>query len=112
MSDTNNKQTKVWADGISIKSRDTQFGQVLSVGVNVDKFVAFLNKNKNEKGYANLDIMERKEVGTYGETHNCSLNNWKKPEEGKSNPAPVKPIVKAKTPASKTVTPPDDEIPF
>jgi len=71
------ENNKVWAEGISIKSKQLSFGTILTVGVNAEKFIAFLTKNKNEKGYVNLDIVERKELGKFGETHNCSLNNWK-----------------------------------
>ncbi len=93
---TTNKPPKVWVDSFRIKSRDTSFGTVLALGVNVDKAIEFLKANKNEAGYCNIDITPRKEIGTYGESHSASLNTWKKPENS-SQPAAkatAKPVAK------------------
>ncbi len=96
------ENTKIWADGLSIKSKQLSFGTILTVGVNAEKFITFLQKNKNEKGYVNLDIVERKELGKFGETHNCSLNTWK--PSGQTTAAP-----QVKTPAKKVAAPVSDD---
>lgn len=52
----NNDQNKaIFADGFSIYSapQDWLFGKA---SINVNKFIAFLNEHKNEKGYVNLDF--------------------------------------------------------
>jgi len=33
--------------------------------------------NKNEKGWVNVVVSKRREVGQYGETHSCSIDTWK-----------------------------------
>lgn len=96
MSDNNKK---VYVDGIRIKSRETSFGQVLSLGINVDKVIDFLKKNKNESGYVNIDILPRKEVGTYGETHSATLNTWKPGGQDAQKPSNKTPVNKPRAAA-------------
>lgn len=97
----NNK--KVYVDGIRIKSRQTSFGEVLALGINADKVIDFLQKNKNESGYVNIDILPRKEVGTYGETHSATLNTWVKPgtPNNGTNKAPTNQSKNVKSSAPK-----------
>lgn len=80
---------KVYASGISVKERRSQFGQLLSVGVNVEKFVEWLTAQRpNAKGYINLTVSARKEPGKYGETHSVYLDTYqpKKRDEGQTAP--------------------------
>ena len=39
----------------------------------------------NDKGYVNLVIAERKEVGKYGETHTVTIDTWK-PKQKDNDP--------------------------
>ena len=44
-------------------------GSVLNIGIKA---------HTNERGYLNLNISKRNEVGQYGDTHSISLDTWKK----------------------------------
>jgi hypothetical protein len=69
-------------------------------------FVKFIHENTNEKGYINLCVTKRREVGQYGDTHCVWLDTWR-PSENRS-PQAVSP-----QPAADTATPiEDDDVPF
>lgn len=72
---------KIYAEGIFLKVINTQYGGMLTININVDKFISFLQANKNEKGYVNLNIKKRKEKGRYGDTHYAEVNPWKPKQE-------------------------------
>lgn len=59
----------------NIKIKQSKFG--LKMSGNLDKLVEELRQHTNEKGYFNLEIKERKEVGKYGETHSVTVDEWK-----------------------------------
>jgi len=63
----------IYAKGITVK--EGKFG--FKVSVKVQDFIQFLNENVNEKGYVNLDLNKRKEMGKYGETHYFKVDDWK-----------------------------------
>jgi len=75
----------IYINGIKIKEVETKYGTLLKLGINVDKFVSEMEKHKNEKGYVNLNVNKRKEVGQYGDTHSVSLDTWK-PEKEETKP--------------------------
>jgi len=72
----------------SAKARQTNFGTVIKLGIKVDDFIAFARQHVNERGYVNLDVVERKEVGPYGDTHSVVLDDYVK-GSGKSAPSPA-----------------------
>lgn len=72
----------------SAKARETQYGQIIKLGIKVDDFIAFARKHVNERGYLNLDVMARKEVGQYGDTHSVVLDDYVK-GSGKTAPNPA-----------------------
>lgn len=61
---------------VQVKSRDTQYGQQLRFSFKAADLIAFIEDNTNDKGYINLNIIPRKEVGKYGETHSVTLDTW------------------------------------
>lgn len=61
----------------SAKAKETSFGTVLKLSFKDVDIAAFVREHKNDKGYINLEIRERKEVGQYGDTHSVSLDTWK-----------------------------------
>jgi hypothetical protein len=64
-------------------------GTILKMSCKVDKLVAFLNQHVNAKGYVNMAISRRKEVGQYGDTHYAVLDTWEpKPKDEPSDPPP------------------------
>jgi hypothetical protein len=100
---------KIYAKGIFIKTRETDFGDILKVSIKVADFAAFVKEHKNEAGYINLDFLPRKEKGEKGDTHYATLDAWK-PNREKSEPAPK---AKAKTAApAKKETQQVQEDPF
>ena len=99
---SNQNEQKTYCNGVSAKRITFQSGKtILKLGVNVEKMIAFLQQHKNAKGFVNLGISERKEVGQYGDTHTCWLDTWQ-PDAAKSGQRPAE----AKTP------PADDSVPF
>ncbi len=52
------KQDLIFAEGFNIYSPNEKTAHFLfgKAGINVDKFIAFLNEHKNEKGYVNLNF--------------------------------------------------------
>jgi hypothetical protein len=52
-------------------------GSKLLLGVKVDELIKFANEHKNERGYLNLEITERRSVGQYGDTHSVALDTFK-----------------------------------
>jgi hypothetical protein len=72
MPEETQQQTKVYAP-MSVEQRDGNYGPFLRASFRKDKMLEFINKHANERGYVNLVISERKEVGKYGETHNVVL---------------------------------------
>lgn len=72
---------KVYVNGFNVKAIKTQYGNLLKVGIKSELLIAFLAKHTGDKGYCNIDILERKEPDQYGNTHYAILNEYKK--EGK-----------------------------
>lgn len=63
---------------------------ILKLGVNVEKFKAWLDQHVNKKGYVNLGVSARKETSQYGETHTVWLDTWV-PNGNAPNPTANKP---------------------
>ncbi len=55
-----------------------QYGSFFNISLNLDDLKQYVNP----KGYVNITMSKRKEVGQYGDTHSLTLNEWK-PEEKK-----------------------------
>lgn len=76
---------KTYIEGTSCKAVTGQFGEFFNISINVEK----LQQYANEKGYVNMTLSKRKEIGQYGDTHYFTLNEWK-PEGGNGGWAPAK----------------------
>lgn len=63
---------KKYIKGLYIDTKETQFGEIIKIGVKVDEFKSFLNENQNEKGYVNIDILSNREKKKY-----AILNEYK-----------------------------------
>jgi len=65
----------------SAKARQTQYGEELTVSVNVSKVLENLLEHgyvsKNQEKFITLKISQRKETGKYGETHTVIIDTWK-----------------------------------
>lgn len=53
-------------------------GSVINVGIKREDLAEFVRKHTNERGYVNLVIAERREVGQYGDTHSVYLDTYEK----------------------------------
>lgn len=63
---------KIFADGVSIKPKETRYGEILKIGINAEPFMDFLAKYTNERGYVNLDLKKGQSGKWYME-----LNTYK-----------------------------------
>ena len=71
---------KTYIEGTSCKAINGQFGEFFNISINVDK----IKQYANEKGYVNMTMSKRKEVGQYWDTHYFTLNEYN-PEANQNN---------------------------
>ena len=64
---------KIFADGLNVKVRETQYGEIINLGIKKENFIEFLLKYVNDAGYVNIDILTNKEGKKYP-----VLNTYKK----------------------------------
>lgn len=64
--------SKTYIDWASCKAINGQYGEFFNMSFNIEK----LQQYANEKGYVNITMSKRKEVGQYGDTHYFTLNEW------------------------------------
>lgn len=74
---------KIFADGLSLKSKETQYGEIIKLGINYEKFTEFLAKYVNERGYVNIDLKKGKSGNWYSElnTYNSSSSTTQQEDE-------------------------------
>lgn len=63
---------KIFADGVKVTARQTQYGEIIKFGIKADKFIDFLAKYTNDRGYVNLDLKKGQKGKYYLE-----LNTYK-----------------------------------
>ena len=69
-----------FAKGLFCKTASPDF-VVCKLSIIVDDFIEFLNENKNNAGYVNIDVLKSKSSDKiYG-----ALNEWKKKENTEEN---------------------------
>ena len=59
-------------------------GSIIKLGMHAETMITFLREHANEKGYVNLAIGKRREVGKYGDTHTVTLDTWKPSQQAES----------------------------
>ena len=52
-------------------------GTIIKIGVKREDLAEFVRAHTNERGYVNLIVGERREVGQYGDTHSVYLDPYK-----------------------------------
>jgi len=72
---------KTYIDGTSCKAITGQFWEFFNISINVEK----LQQYANEKGYVNMTMSKRREVGQYGDTHYFTLNEYNPENSGNNN---------------------------
>jgi len=63
---------KTYINWISCKAINGQYWEFFNISVNIEK----LKEYANEKGYVNMTMSKRREVGQYGDTHYFTLNEY------------------------------------
>jgi len=58
--------------------KESKFG--IKFSGKTEDFIEQIKSITNEKGYFNLEILKRKEIGKYGDTHYVKVDEWK-PEQ-------------------------------
>ena len=66
---------------ISARTITGKYGEFYKLSINLEK----LKEHQNEKGWVNLLMNKRKEVGQYGETHSFTLDEYKPKQENQQN---------------------------
>ena len=51
-------------------------GSILNLGIKVSDLLEFAQRHVNERGYLNLSVQSRREIGKFGDTHTVSLDTW------------------------------------
>ena len=51
-------------------------GTIINIGVRAEELIAFAHQHGNPRGYVNLTISKRREVGQYGQTHSVYLDTY------------------------------------
>jgi len=51
-------------------------GSILNLGIKVADLLEFAQRHVNERGYLNLSVQSRREIGKFGDTHTISLDTW------------------------------------
>lgn len=63
--------------GWTAKAVSTQYGEFINLSLKLSDMQAIVN----EKGYVNMTVMKRKEVGQYWDTHYVVENDYKPKEK-------------------------------
>ena len=86
----NERKQKVYVPKSKAKSQQTTFGDVIKLGFHADSLIAFIKEHQNDRGYINLDVVPRREVDQYGNSHSVQLNDWTPNKDGQQAAAPAK----------------------
>ncbi len=97
---------KTYIDGTSCKTVSGQFWEFHNMSFNLEK----LQQYANEKGYVNMTMSKRREVGQYGDTHYFTLNEWNPDEANGSAGNDSAPASKQNAPAWDDIS--VEDIPF
>lgn len=88
----------------SARGKKTMYGTKISV--NVDKFIEELKSHKNEAGYCNIVVKDRKAPDKYGNNIYLMLDTWK------PDPTKAKQTFSQQTPTQLQESIKDDGLPF
>ena len=67
---------KTFIDGLFIRQKEFDWGNILSIDIDVDKLTKQLQELKNEKGFVKVDIKERQQKSEQGVTHYAEQNKF------------------------------------
>lgn len=69
----------------SAKAIQTKYGELMKISFRRQDLETMMN-NLNEKGYINLNMNARREVGQYGDTHSLVVDTWQPTQGGGQQP--------------------------
>ena len=72
---------KKFIDGLYVDVKTTQYGDIIKLSFNCERFNAFMKQNMNEKGYINVDILSTREGKKY-----AVLNEFKPQQSAPQSP--------------------------
>lgn len=72
---------KIFVYGLKIKSQETQYGEILKLGIKSEYFMEFLAKHTNNKGYCNIDILKGKSKKWYAQLNTYKKDSSQTPED-------------------------------
>lgn len=81
-----NNNEKVYPDGLFVDQKETNFGTIDKLSIQADKFIDFLNKHKNAKGYVNIDLLSSQKGGKYAVLNSFVPKVQVEEEDGDSLP--------------------------
>ena len=67
-------------------------GSILNLGFKVADLIEFAQLHANDRGYLNLCVQSRREVGKFGDTHSVTLDTWVAKPKAASGPTDDDPI--------------------
>lgn len=67
---------RIWLKCIAKQKQFSNGGSVINVSIKREDLAEFVRQHTNERGYINLVIGERREVGQYGDTHSVWLDTY------------------------------------
>jgi hypothetical protein len=77
------REEKIYVPFSSAKEIKFQSGHsIIKLGFKVEELKKFLNRHTNERGYINIGISKRQEVGQFGDTHCVWLDTYKPKQSG------------------------------
>ena len=69
-----------FVQGLFVNQVETQYGTIDKLSFKADQFIEYLNANKNDKGYVNIDLLSKRDGGKY-----AKLNEYKPKGQPASN---------------------------
>jgi hypothetical protein len=72
----------------SAKEKQSKYGPKLVIGVKASDLIAFAEQHANDRGYVNLVVQARKEVGQYGDTHSVLLDDYQPAAKANTDSVP------------------------
>jgi hypothetical protein len=67
---------KTFINGLFIREKTFEWGNILTLDINVASITEQLNKLKNDKGFVKIDLKRRQEKSEQGITHYAELNTF------------------------------------
>jgi len=81
-----------FVDGVWVDTVETQYGDIIKLSFDIDKFIRFLagsehvNLGKNGRKYLNVEIKKAKPKEGEPPKHYMAVDTWKPPQETNDNP--------------------------